>query len=97
MRIIISDPTEDPTYLIVRIDQTNEFGAANTDAIQVIKLQTRDRLKLPIYFIGRLRFYELLDRWMISAVMSSETWDNREETEKALMMNNYTLIDFTDE
>jgi len=93
MRIIISDLNEYPTYKFVRINQVNDFGAANTEAIQIIKIGGYNNDK-PIFYVGTLYYDDQIKKWMPNKILSYETWDCREEAEKALMVNDYTLIDY---
>ena len=97
MRIIISDPEAQPSFVMVQINETNELGGGNTDILQVLKVIEPDGLKIPIYFIGRLCYNAVLKRWLIDEVVSNETWEYREEAEAALMTNKYTIIDHSDE
>ena len=97
MRIIISDQTQTPTFLIVRVDQLNDFGGGNTSVVQILRINGKFEDDLPIYFIGTLYYEVLLDRWMLHKILSLETWNYREEAEAALMLNNYIFIDYSDE
>lgn len=97
MRIIISDPNQYPTFLIVRVDQTNDFGAANTEVIQVLQIGGFYENSPSIYFIGTLYYETLVKRWLIDKILSREIWNCREEAEIALMANSYTVIDYSDE
>jgi len=87
MRKIISDTT---SYVIVQVDEENDFGGANIIGLQVLRVND-------FYFVGTLRFDYVLDCWLLEKVVSCETWNCREEAEKALLMNTYHMIDVSDE